>query len=88
MNNVHVPVLAEEICHWLIPKPDGIYVDCTLGVGGTSLKILESSGNNAYILGLDRDPEALAYAEENLEPYRSLVKIFNGNYSHLVEFCA
>jgi len=83
---VHVPVLAEEICHWLSPKSGGIYVDCTLGVGGTSLKILESSGNNAYIIGLDRDPEALAIAEKNLEPYGSQVKIFNGNYSHLVEF--
>ena len=83
---MHVPVLAEEICQWLSPKPGGIYVDCTLGVGGTSLKILESSGNNAYILGLDRDPEALAYAEKNLEPYRSQVKLFHGNYSHLVEF--
>ena len=86
MNDVHVPVLAEEICHFLQPKPGGIYVDCTLGVGGTSLKILESSGNNAYILGLDRDPEAVAYAEKNLEPYRSLVKIYNGNYSHIVDF--
>ena len=86
MNNVHVPVLAEEICHWLSPKSGGIYVDCTLGVGGTSLKILESSGNNAYILGLDRDPEALAIAEKNLEPYGSHVKIFNGNYSHIVKF--
>ncbi len=83
---MHVPVLAEEICQWLSPKPGGIYVDCTLGVGGTSLKILESSRSNAYILGLDRDPEALAYAEKNLERYRSQVKLFNGNYSHLVEF--
>jgi len=86
MNDVHVPVLAEEICYWLSPKAGGIYVDCTLGVGGTSLKILESSGNNAYILGLDRDPEALAIAEKKLKPYGSLVKIFHGNYSHLMEF--
>ena len=83
---MHVSVLAEEICHWLGPKSDGIYVDCTLGVGGTSLKILESSGNNAHILGLDRDPEALALAEKNLEPYGSQVKFFNGNYSHIEEF--
>lgn len=83
---MHVPVLAEEICHWLSPKSGGIYVDCTLGVGGTSLKIIESSGNNAYIIGLDRDPEALAIAEKNLEPYGSHVKIFNGNYSHIVKF--
>ncbi len=86
MKHVHVPVLAEEICHWLSPKPGGIYVDCTLGVGGTSLKILESSGNNAYILGLDRDSEALAYAEKNLAPHRTQVKLFNGNYSHILEF--
>lgn len=86
MNDVHVPVLAEEICHWLIQKPDGIYVDCTLGVGGTSLKILESSGKNACILGLDRDSEALAIAEKTLEPYRSLVKIYHGNYSHVANF--
>ena len=86
MNDVHVPVLAEEICHWLSPKSGGIYVDCTLGVGGTSLKILERSGNNAYILGLDRDPEALAYAKKNLEQSSSQVKFFCGNFSHLVDF--
>ncbi len=86
MNDVHVPVLAGEICQWLHPKPGGIYVDCTLGLGGTSLKILESTGYNAHILGLDRDPEALAEAEKGLEPYRSKVKLFNGNYSHLTDF--
>ena len=83
---MHIPVLAEEICQWLSPKPDGIYLDCTLGLGGTSLKILERSGNNAYILGLDRDPEALAYAKKNLEHSSSQVKFFCGNYSHLVDF--
>lgn len=85
MNNVHVPVLAEEICEWLRPKPGGIYVDCTLGMGGTSLKILESAGSNAHILGLDRDPEALACAKENLESFASQVKFLHGNYSHMVE---
>ncbi len=86
MNDVHVPVLAEEICYWLSPKAGGIYVDCTLGMGGTSLKILERAGNNAYLVGLDRDPEAVAYAEKNLEPYSQFVKIYHGNYSHLIEF--
>ncbi len=85
MNNVHVPVLAEEICHWLSPKPGGIYIDCTLGMGGTSLKILERTGSNAHILGLDRDPEALACAKKTLESFGSQVKYLNGNYSHMVE---
>jgi 16S rRNA (cytosine1402-N4)-methyltransferase len=57
-----------------------------LGVGGTSLKILENSGKNAYLVGLDRDPEALAHAEKILEPYKSFVKIYHGNYSHITEF--
>ena len=83
---MHVPVLAEEIFHWLRLKPGGIYVDCTLGVGGTSLKILEKSGKNAYIVGLDRDPEAVAHAKKILEPYKSFVKIYHGNYSHITEF--
>lgn len=83
---MHVPVLATEICHWLSPKPDGIYVDCTLGLGGTSLKILESAGNNAYIVALDRDSEALACAEKNLESFGSQMRFFNGNFSHLENF--
>lgn len=86
MNDVHIPVLAEEICDWLEPKPGGVYVDCTVGIGGTSLKILEKSGINAHIICLDRDPEALAYAEKNLAQYGSFVKTFNGNYSHIVDF--
>ena len=56
MNDAHIPVLVEEICFWLNPLPGGIYVDCTLGVGGTSLKILEKAGTNAHIICLDRLP--------------------------------
>ncbi len=85
MSDVHVPVLAEEICQWLIQKQDGIYVDCTLGVGGTSLIILKNSGKNAYLVGMDRDPEALAYAEKNLARYADNIKLYNGNYSHIID---
>lgn len=86
MNDGHIPVLAEEICFWLNPMPGGTYVDCTLGAGGTSLKILEKSGNNAYIIGLDRDPKALAYAKKKLNKFGTSVKIFNGNFSHIKDF--
>ena len=85
MNDIHIPVLADEICQWLVQKPGGTYVDCTLGMGGTSLRILESSGSNANIVGLDRDPEALAIAEKNLEKFHSQVKILCGDYSHIVD---
>lgn len=86
MNDIHVPVMVEEICGWLNPLPGGTYVDCTLGAGGTSLKILEKSGNNAHIIGLDRDSEAIAYAKKTLKKFGALVKIFNGNFSHIKEF--
>lgn len=86
MNEGHVPVLVEEICFWLNPLPSGIYVDCTLGAGGTTLKILEKSGNNAHIIGLDRDHQALAYAKETLNKFGTSVSIFNGNFSHIRRF--
>jgi 16S rRNA (cytosine1402-N4)-methyltransferase len=86
MNDVHIPVLVEEICFWLDPFPGGIYVDCTLGAGGISLKILEKAGTNAHIIGLDRDYQAIAYAKEKLNKYGASVKLFNGNFSHIREF--
>ena len=86
MNEAHVPVLVEEICLWLNPVPGGIYVDCTLGAGGTALKILEKSGNNAHIIGLDRDHQALAYAKETLNKFGESVKIYFGNFSHILDF--
>jgi 16S rRNA (cytosine1402-N4)-methyltransferase len=84
MNEVHIPVLVEEICFWLNPVPNGIYVDCTLGAGGTSLKILEKTNHHAHIIGVDRDSKALAYAKEKL--IGTSITLFHGNFSHIREF--
>lgn len=86
MENVHVPVLSEEICRWLIQRSNGVYVDCTLGAGGTARKIIEKAGVNAVVIGVDRDSEAISLAKENLKPYESSVIFFNGNFSHLKRF--
>lgn len=86
MNDVHIPVLVEEICFWLNPLPGGVYVDCTVGIGGTSLKILEKTGKNAHIIGLDRDYQAVALAKKTLSEYESSVKILHGNFSHIRDF--
>lgn len=61
-------------------------MDCTLGAGGTSLKILEKSNNNAHIIGLDCDSKAIAYAKKKLNKFGASIKIFNGNFSHIREF--
>ncbi len=86
MNDVHIPVLVEEISFWLNPLPGGVYVDCTVGLGGTSLKLLEKSGKNAHIIGLDRDYQAVAIAKKTLSEYESFVNILHGNFSHIKDF--
>ncbi|MDR4484188.1 MAG: 16S rRNA (cytosine(1402)-N(4))-methyltransferase RsmH [Nitrospirales bacterium] len=86
MNDVHIPVLVEEICFWLNPLPGGIYVDCTVGIGGTSLKILEKSEKNARIIGLDRDYQAVALAKKALSEYETSVNIIHGNFTHIKDF--
>ncbi len=83
---MHKSVLVEEICSFLNPTPGGVYVDCTLGHGGTSLKILEKSGNNAHILGMDCDSQALDLAKKTLESHANSVTFCHGNFSHILNF--
>ncbi len=83
---MHKSVLTEEICEFLDPRPGGVYVDCTLGHGGLSLKILEKTGNHAHILGLDCDSEALDFAKATLKGHAQSVDYFHGNFSHLKTF--
>ncbi|GJL68425.1 MAG: ribosomal RNA small subunit methyltransferase H [Nitrospirales bacterium] len=83
MNDVHIPVLVEEISYWLNPLLGGVYVDCTVGLGGTSLRLLEKSGKNAHIIGLDHDYQAVAIAKKTLSEYESSVTIVHGNFSHI-----
>ncbi|HBP90129.1 MAG TPA: 16S rRNA (cytosine(1402)-N(4))-methyltransferase, partial [Nitrospiraceae bacterium] len=53
------------------------------GLGGTSLKILEKTGINAHIIGLDRDYQAIAFAKKTLSEYEPSVNILHGNFSHV-----
>ncbi|GAA4366504.1 16S rRNA (cytosine(1402)-N(4))-methyltransferase RsmH [Nocardioides caricicola] len=67
----HVPVLLDRVVALLAPalEPDGaVLVDCTLGLGGHSEAVLERIGT-ARVVGIDRDPQALAMARERLAPY-------------------
>ncbi|RMG90468.1 MAG: 16S rRNA (cytosine(1402)-N(4))-methyltransferase, partial [Candidatus Dadabacteria bacterium] len=58
----HVPVLAREAADLLVTDPDGLYVDGTLGGGGHAREILGRLAPGGRLLGLDRDPDALAHA--------------------------
>ena len=64
--SVHVPVMPDEIVRWLAPRPGGLVVDGTLGGGGHARVLAERVGPAGRVVALDRDPGALAAAEQNL----------------------
>ena len=68
----HVPVLFDEVMEWMAPRPDGVYLDGTLGGGGHSEGILRLSGGTARLYGIDRDGEAIAAASARLKAYPGL----------------
>ena len=62
----HVPVLFEEVMDFLRVRPDGTYVDCTLGLAGHAEGIARQLGPAGHLIGFDRDPEALELARARL----------------------
>ena len=62
----HAPVLAAETVEGLVTDPAGLYVDGTLGGGGHAAALLDALGPDALVVGIDRDPEAIATARTRL----------------------
>ena len=75
----HRPVLLEETIKFLAPERGGLFVDCTVGLGGHSEAILKSS-RNSRVLGLDLDPAALAFTKERLAPFGDRFHAFQANF--------
>lgn len=80
----HVSVLADEVIENLNIKPDGIYVDLTLGKGGHSKKILQKLSSKGKLIGLDQDAEAIKASKENLKDF-SNVLYFQTNFENIDE---
>lgn len=78
----HVSVLLDECLSGLNIKPDGIYVDGTLGGAGHSSQIAKRL-TTGKLIGIDRDPVALAAAEERLAPYSDRVTLVHSNFSQI-----
>ena len=57
----HVPVLRDELIDMMITRNDGVYLDCTLGGGGHFRALAEKLGPGAVLIGIDRDPDAIAW---------------------------
>ncbi len=79
----HLPVLLEEVIGWLHPAPGETFVDGTLGGGGHVRALAGAVGGAGLVIGIDRDPAALAQAEQGLLGLP--VKLTNRNYADIPE---
>ncbi|MDW8326100.1 MAG: 16S rRNA (cytosine(1402)-N(4))-methyltransferase RsmH [Anaerolineales bacterium] len=84
----HVPVLYNEVLAGLQPKPGGFYIDGTVGAGGHAAGILERSGPDGRLLGLDRDPAALEVAQAVLACFGERVRLVRASYTELAQYVA
>ena len=80
----HISVLLEECLEGLAIKPDGIYVDGTLGGAGHSSCIVQRL-STGRLIGIDRDPVALEAAGRKLEPYQDRVTLVHSNFCEMAQ---
>ncbi len=79
----HKSVLLYETVDELNIKPDGIYVDGTLGGGGHSYEIAGRLSEGGRLIGIDQDEDAIKAASKRLEPYMDRVTIVRNNYCNM-----
>ncbi|MBR6014014.1 MAG: 16S rRNA (cytosine(1402)-N(4))-methyltransferase RsmH [Selenomonadaceae bacterium] len=79
----HKSVMLKEAIEILQPKPDGIYLDCTLGGGGHSLEIGKCLNSEGILIGIDQDISAVNAAKEKLSALKCRVEIVHENFSGL-----
>ncbi len=84
MRSVHVPVLCDQVVEWLRPCAPGLLVDATVGAGGHAAALLEVEPG-FRLLGIDRDPEAVAAARRRLAPYESRSRVEQRAFDELPE---
>jgi 16S rRNA (cytosine1402-N4)-methyltransferase len=78
----HVPVLVAEALRYLAPERGGLFVDCTVGLGGHAEALL-ASGPAVRLVGIDRDRDALALAAERLAPWEPRARLVAARFGEL-----
>ncbi len=78
---IHVPVLVEETLGYLDVKPDGVYADLTLGLGGHAKAVLEKLGPDGRLFGFDKDPDAIEAAMKDLQGYGKRAVITHSDFT-------
>ena len=77
----HLPVMVDEAMRFLEPQRGGTYVDCTVGLGGHARALLEAGADR--VIGIDRDPQALAIAAEALAVWGERLRLTHADYRDL-----
>ena len=79
----HVSVLLNECIDGLNIKPDGVYVDCTMGGAGHSKEIVKKLSSEGLFIGIDQDINAINTAKERLNEYSDRVKFVHSNFENI-----
>jgi len=82
MTKIHVPVLLEECLESLNMKPEGFYIDCTLGDGGHSYKMLSRLSSQGLLLSIDQDQHAIDFVKDFYEVPTNWILV-NSNFSKI-----
>ena len=82
----HKPVMLEEVIKYLNVKPDGIYIDCTLGYGGHSGEVLKGLSEKGFLFAFDQDIEAIQYSDQKLSKISNNYKIIKSNFVNIKNY--
>jgi 16S rRNA (cytosine1402-N4)-methyltransferase len=85
MNYTHASVLLDEVIAGLSIRPQGIYVDGTLGGGGHAKEIAARLNEEGLLIGIDQDDAAIVAATGRLSGYGEKIKIIRGNYRNTIK---
>ncbi|MEM7678265.1 MAG: 16S rRNA (cytosine(1402)-N(4))-methyltransferase RsmH [Myxococcota bacterium] len=86
MSDIHASVLLDEVMDALSPHTDGVYLDCTCGLGGHTQALAERSAPGGRVLSVDRDPKALALAQGRLGRFKDRVTLVEGHFSDVSDY--
>lgn len=81
----HKPIMLKECADMLQIKPDGTYIDCTVGGGGHSFEIASRLGDKGILIGIDRDQEAIEASKSRLGKLNRNIKFVHSNFSRIEE---
>ena len=84
MSAIHQPVLVEEVIEFLRIRPEGNYIDATVGTGGHALEIARRL-TTGKLVGIDKDPRALEIAQARLRPHQRNVILVHSSFTRVAE---